>query len=145
MTNSIVIKNAEIFWAKLDKPVSPFGGDPAYEAQFRFAKSRKKELEKAGLRFKEVEGKLAVNLKRYAHNQAGEATPVRVVDADKVETTKHNIGNGSKVNFIVFQYPSKRNSEELVSRLTAVQITKLKEYKKTVEADFDVENGGVDF
>ena len=137
MSVSNVVKNAEIFWAKLDKPVSPFGGDPAYEAQFRFAKSRKKELESLGLRFKEVDGKLAVNLKRYAKNQKGEATPVRVVDADKNEADATNIGNGSNVNFIVFQYETK--SKMTVSRLTAVQINKLVEYKptETVEVDFD--------
>ena len=142
MSNSTVVKNAEIFWAKLDKPVSPFGGELVYEAQFRFAKSRKKELDKLNLRYKEVDGKLAVNLKRFAKNAQGTETPVRVVDSDKNETDKSNIGNGSKVNFIVFQYEGKRGG--VVSRLTAVQIEKLVEYKRD-NADFDVAEDSVDF
>ena len=141
MSKSTVVKNAEIFWAKLDKPVSPFGGEPVYEAQFRFAKSRKKELEKLNLRYKEIDGKLAVNLKRFATNAKGDETPVRVVNSDKTDANKSNIGNGSKVNFIVFQYEGKRGGT--VSRLTAVQIEKLVEYKRSENVDF--ESSDVDF
>jgi hypothetical protein len=135
MTQTI-IRDIQIFWSKLDTPVSPFGGDPAYELQVRAPKKRRKELEQYG-NVKEVDGVLAVNLKRYAKNAKGEEVTVDVFDGLKQPFSDlKSIGNGSKGAVKVFQYENPRGGRP-VTRLMAVQILELVKYEATPEVDFD--------
>jgi len=142
MTQSI-IRDIQIFWSKLDTPVSPFGGDPAYELQVRAPKKRRKELEQFG-NVKEVDGVLAVNLKRYAKNAKGEEVSVDVLDGLKQPFTDlKSIGNGTKGAVKVFQYDNPRGGRP-VTRLMAVQILELVKYEAAPEVDFDAVTDAVE-
>ena len=143
---NIRIDDVEANWAKLDKPVSPFG-TPQFELQIVVPESRKAELESQHLTTKPVKdrpGFVAVSLKRKAMKADGSDNgPVRVVDANKEEIAdKRGIGNGSTVNVILFQYPySNSGRSGIATSLTAVQITELKPYTGGNNVDFDVVAG----
>jgi hypothetical protein len=97
---STVIRNVNFYYAKLDKPVSPFGTE-IYDMQIRFPKERIEEMSVYG-KVREVEdGNFAINLTRKAMNSKKQKTPVRVVDTDK-NPIKDLIGNGSSGNVIVY-------------------------------------------
>jgi hypothetical protein len=110
-------------------------------------KKRRKELEAFG-KVREVEGGVAINLKRYAKDAKGKAVKIDVVTAEKSDFRAEYgdakcIGNGSKGAIKVFQYA---RGEQIISRLSAVQVTELKKYEPTPTVDFDaVEAVGEDF
>lgn len=143
---NVRIDDLELNWAKLDKPVSPFG-TAQYELQIVFPEARKAEMEANHLTTKPVKdraGFLAVSLKRKAFKADGtDNGPVRVVDANKVEMTDtRGIGNGSIGNVILFQYPySNSGRSGIATSLTAVQITSLEAYTGSNSVDFDVVGG----
>jgi hypothetical protein len=150
MTNSIktsIIRDVTINYAFLDTPHAPFGGDPVYDIQVVVPKKRRKELEAFG-KVREVEGGVAINLKRYAKDAKGKAVKIDVVTAEKSDFRAEYgdakcIGNGSKGAIKVFQYA---RGEQIISRLSAVQVTELKKYEPTLAVDFDaVEAVGEDF
>jgi hypothetical protein len=150
MTNSIktsIIRDVTINYAFLDTPHAPFGGDPVYDIQVVVPKKRRKELEAFG-KVREVEGGVAINLKRYAKDAKGKAVKIDVVTAEKSDFRAEYgdakcIGNGSKGAIKVFQYA---RGEQIISRLSAVQVTELKKYEPTPTVDFDaVEAVGEDF
>ena len=132
-----VIRNVSFYYAKLDKPVAPFGTD-IYDMQVRFPESRKTEMSAFG-KVREVEdGMFAINITRKAMNAKKEKTPVRVVDSDK-KPIKDLLGNGSEGNIIVYQYDWEvqgRTGRKTV--LIAVQVTKLLKYIPEATVDFDV-------
>jgi len=134
---STIIRNVNFYYAKLDKPVSPFGTD-IYDLQVRFPKERVQEMSAFG-KVREVEdGNFAINLTRKAMNSKKQKTPVRVVDTDK-NPIKDLIGNGSDGNVIVYSYDwevSGRTGRKSV--LIAVQVTNLIKYVPEVSVDFDV-------
>ena len=134
---SSVIRNVNFYYAKLDKPVSPFGTE-IYDLQVRFPKERIQEMSAYG-KVREVEdGNYAINITRKAMNAKKQKTPVRVVDGDK-NPIKDLIGNGSFGNLIVYQYDwavSGRTGRKTV--LIAVQVTDLIKYVPETEADFDI-------
>ena len=138
---NFLISNVELNWAKLDQPVSPFGA-AQWELQIATTDKAVAEDMKANhLKVKEVDGKFVANLKRKAVKADGSAMdPVRVVDANKAPITdRRSIGNGSIGNVIVWQAPFEYAGRSgISSSLTAVQITKLEEYKSTGGVDFDV-------
>ena len=132
-----VIRNVNFYYAKLDKPVSPFGTD-IFDLQVRFPKERIQEMSAFG-KVREVEdGNFAINITRKAMNAKKQKTPVRVVDGDK-NTIKDLIGNGSTGNIIVYQYDwevSGRTGRKTV--LIAVQVTELIKYVPLESVEFDV-------
>ena len=150
-TNTI-IKDVALFWAKLDKPVSPFGVDQ-YELQIQGDKKREKEFSQFG-KVKPVEsGKISVNLKKKAFKKDGtDAAKVRVVDAGKKELDPKLIGNGSIGNVMVYCSPyeiklpnGKVSKAGISTMLVAVQVTDLVRYERKSEnfVDFDVEGTSV--
>ena len=64
--------------------------------------------------------------------------PVRVVDSAVTPIeNRRSIGNGSKGNVIVWQYPYEAMGRSgVASSLTAVQVTDLVEYVSTQSEDF---------
>jgi len=132
-----IIRNVNFYYAKLDKPVSPFGTE-IFDLQVRFPKERIQEMSAYG-KVREVEdGNFAINITRKAKNAKGQKTPVRIVDTDK-NPVKDLIGNGSSGNIIVYQYDwnvSGRSGTKTI--LIAVQVTNLIKYVPQTEVDFDI-------
>ena len=152
-TPNIIIKDVALFWAKLDKPVSPFGVDQ-YELQIQGDKKREKEFSQFG-KVKPIEGgKISVNLKKKAFKKDGSnAAKVRVVDSGKKELDPTLIGNGSIGNVMVYCSPyeiklpnGKVSKSGISTMLIAVQVTDLVRYERKSEnfIDFDVEGASVD-
>ena len=124
------IDNVELNWAKLDKPVSPFGTEQ-WELQIATTdKALAKEMSDNYLNVKEKDGKFTVALKRKARKADGsENKPVTVVDGSMKPVDATTIGNGSTGNVILFQYPyDTAGRKGVATQLTGVQVTALVEY-----------------
>lgn len=134
------ITDVELNWARLAKPVNPFGTEQ-FELQIATTdKAKADELAANHLNVKEKDGKFVVSLKRKAKKADGSDNgPVRVVDGSlNPMTNPGSIGNGSKGNVIVFQYPyTAMGRSGIASSLTAVQVTALEVYEPTGSVDFD--------
>ena len=134
------IEGVELNWAKLARPVSPFGTEQ-YELQIATTdKAKAEELKANHLNVKEKDGKFVVSLKRKAKKADGSDNgPVRVVNADlSPMTDSGKIGNGSIGNVIVFQYEYEAMGRKgVASSLTAVQVTTLEVYEGSASVDFD--------
>jgi len=149
--SNIIIKNVELHWAKLDKPVSPFGTEQ-YEIQIQVPKKRENELSAFGKTKETTDGKIGINLKKKALKRDGtEAAKVKVVDNNKQPMDPKLIGNGSFGNVMVYQSPyeikapnGKVTKSGISSMLVAVQVTELVKYepKSTSFVDFDIEGDG---
>jgi len=150
---SNVIKNVEIFWAKLDpsNPVDPFkSGKLVWEVQMRTAdKAIASEWKKRGMKPKALEDNGATiyvcTVKKIAQNKKGQPlTPPRVVDAKLNPVDPTIIGNGSIVNLQVSprEWEMGGNSG-VVFDLMAVQVIKLVEYTGS-SLEFDVVDLGGD-
>lgn len=137
-----LIADVELNWARLQSPINPFGTD-IYELQIATTdKAKAEELKANHFNVKERDGKFVVSLKRNAQKRDGtDNGKVRVVDAAKAPLDA-NIGNGSRGNVIVWQYPYETMGRKGVSgSLTAVQVTELVEYSAG-GVDFDIVGGG---
>jgi len=142
---SNVIKNVEIYWAKLDpsNPVDPFGtGSPVWEVQMRTAdKKVAKAWEDKGLAIRELEdeGVWACNVKKKAKTQKGDdLTPVRVVDNKLQPVDPVTIGNGSVGNVQLSPREWTFGKKSGVAMdLRALQITSLVKYTGS-DLEFDV-------
>ncbi len=142
------ITDVTINYPKLDKPVNPFGAEQ-YELQIATADEAKvKELEYNYIKFrrkdnalvKDAAGMFTASLKRKAHKANGETNgKVRVVNSDLTPMEQvTTIGNGSKANVIVFQYPyDTAGRKGVASSLTAIQVTDLVVYAPTDGVDFE--------
>ena len=136
-----LISDAELNWARLDTPVNPFGTEQ-YELQIATTDAAKAEEWKANhLNVKEKEGVFTVGLKRKAKKADGSDNgKVRVVDGQRnaIENVR-SLGNGSRGNVIVFQYPyDAMGRKGVASSLTAVQVTEFVEYVPDNAIEFDV-------
>ena len=134
-----MIKDAELNWAKLVSPASPFGS-PQFELQVATTdKAKADEMTANNLKVKEIDGKFVVSLKRKAVKADGSDNGApRVVGLDKSPIDGSKIGNGSKGNVIVFQYEyNAAGRTGIASSLTAVQVTDMVEYTGTGGVDFD--------
>jgi len=144
--SSIVIRNAELFWAKLDKPVNPFNAEyPHWELQIRTrdkeeAQSWKEHDMKVTLKEDDSGTFYQVNLKRKAFTRAGDARdPVKVVDGQLMPLDGGVLGNGSIGNVQIDTYKFNMNGKEGTGfSLRAVQVLKLVEYKGN-SSPFEVE------
>jgi hypothetical protein len=147
-TNAI-IKDVCLFWAKLDKPVEPFG-TLQWEIQIRFPKKRIKEMEQYG-KVKETDaaGVYSINLKKKAVKKDGEpAMKVKLVDRTGQEVDSKILGNGSTGNVkVMLRDYEIRGPKGNVTKegtqvmLVAVQVTDLIEYvPKANGADFDFDD-----
>jgi len=133
-----IIRDVTLNYAFLDTPHAPFGGDPVFDVQVVVPKKRRKELEAFG-KPREVEGGVAINIKRYAKDPKGNDVTIDVLTANKEDLRKayggiSPIGNGSKGAVKVFQY---EREGKMITRLSAVQVTKLIKYEPTDLVDFD--------
>jgi hypothetical protein len=129
------IDNVELNWAKLTKPVSPFG-QPQYELQIATKdKAIANDWKTNHLTVKDKDGKYSVSLKRKALKADGsENGAPRVVGADAQPIDASSLGNESTGNVIVYQmYYKTAGREGIASSLTAVQVTDFKEYTGSVE------------
>lgn len=126
------IKNVTLNWARLDRPVAPFGTEQ-YELQVATTdKKYAAELKANHFNVKEKDGVYTVALKRKARKADGSdngAPKVLNGDLSTFDFSEHLIGNGSTGNVKVYQYPYNVQGRKGVgSSLTAVQITDLVAY-----------------
>jgi hypothetical protein len=149
---SMVLKGVEFFWAKLGKPVAPFG-TLRWELQIRFDDEMKEALAAEGIKnvkTTDVDGVYSINLARKAEKADGSAnTPVKVVDGKLEEVDGTILGNGSTGNVKVWKrnYEVKDSKGRVTKRgisltLMAVQVTSLIVYEPSTGADFDSEEVG---
>lgn len=136
-----LIQDVELNYPRLDQPVNPFGTEQ-YELQIATTdKAKAQELKDNHLNVKEKDGVYTVSLKRKARKQNGEDNgKVRVVNSNKEAFEDvRSIGNGSRGNVILFQYPyDTMGRKGVASSLTAVQITDHVVYTPQGSVDFDV-------
>ncbi len=145
-----IVRDVQLYWAKLDKPVDPFG-TLQWELTIQVPKKRESEIASFG-KVKEGfdKGTVAVALKKKALKADGtEAAKVGVVDANKQPFDSKLIGNGSTGNIIVFQRPyeikapnGKVTKSGTSTMLTKVQVTNLVKYERKSDnfVDFDDES-----
>ena len=137
------IDNVELNWAKLSKPVNPFGTE---QWELQIATTDKAIADTWSSNYLNVKQdkmdstKFTVSLKRKAVKANGDANyAVRVVDSSAVALPHEKIsqiGNGATGNVIVYQYPYKQAGREgIANSLTAVQVIDFKEY--TAPVDFE--------
>ena len=134
-----IIKDVELFWAKVYTPVAPFG-TPQYEVQLRTSdEDKKKELEAAGVVMKDCpEGGYQGNVKRKTLKANGDPLdPPAILDKNK-NPTQVPIGNGSKGAVKLFSYDIKAGPRkgEKGAMLSALMITDLVEYAGGSDLDF---------
>lgn len=137
------IDNVELNWAKLDKPVSPFG-TLQWELQVATTdKAKADELASNHFNVKEKDGMYTIALKRKAIKADGtENKPVTVVDGNLQPLDASKIGNGSVGNVIVYQYSyDMMGRKGIGSSLSGVQVTDLKEYNPSASG-FEAVGGG---
>ena len=95
---------------------------------------------KDGALVKDAAGMFTASLKRKAHKANGDTNgKVRVVNSDLTPMESvTTIGNGSKANVIVFQYPyDTAGRKGVASSLTAIQVTDHVVYAPTDGVDFE--------
>ena len=141
---TVILKDVELHWAKLDKPVDPFKtGERLWEVQIRtadevIAKQWAKEYYINAK--KDDEGFWKANVKRKELNGKGETNKAPdVLGRSNQPISASNIGNGSIGDLKLFQYPyDVAGRKGVASMLSAVRVTDLKEYAPTSDVDFDV-------
>jgi hypothetical protein len=137
MSKSIVIRGAELYWAKLDAPVNPFNNpQPHWELQIRTRNKAESSVwentHKLNVTLKNDEfGDFwQVNLKSKAFTRDGKPRkPVEVVDGNLMPIDKSILGNGSIGNVQIDTYTYTKPNKGIGFSLKAVQVTKLVEYK----------------
>lgn len=143
MSNNIIIRNVEFRWAKLDKPVSPFGS-LVWELSVHVpVDAVTPEFATLGVVKSGNDGTCYVVLKKRADTADGKpAAPVTVLDKDKNPLAANRIGNGSKGAVKVFQRDYEHNGRKGLSNvLMAVMVTDLVEYVAPATVDlFDTED-----
>jgi|NOAtaT_6_FD_contig_51_1907754_length_1326_multi_6_in_0_out_0_1 hypothetical protein len=147
---NVIVKNLELHWAKLVKPVDPFG-TLQWEIQVRFPAKRQDEMSEYGTpkAVKDVKGMMQMNFKKKAELADGSpAKPVKVVgkSADEVIDPR-TIGNGSKgnVKLMLKPYEIKGPKGNVTKRgtsvmLVGVQVTELIEFVPKNDNDFDFDD-----
>ena len=132
MSNNVIVRNVEFRWAKLDKPVNPFGS-LVWELSVHIPTDKvTAEFASLGVVKSGGDGTSYVVLKKRADKADGSpAAPVSVIDKDKKDLDPSRIGNGSKGAVKVFQRDYNYNGKTGVSNvLMAVMVTDLVEFVK---------------
>jgi hypothetical protein len=152
-----IIRDVELHWCKLDKPVDPFG-TLQWEISIQVPKKREAELAKYG-KTKPVKnkdgketGNVSLNLKKKALKADGtDAAKVGVVDIHKQPMDSKLIGNGSKGNVMVFCKPyeikapnGKVTKSGTSVMLTKIQVTDLVKYEPKSDNFVDFDDEGTD-
>jgi len=141
---TVIVKDVELHWAKLETPVDPFKtGERLWEVQIRTADEEvaKKWAKEYYINAKkDDEGFWKANVKRKELNGKGETNKAPdVLGRSNQPISASNIGNGSIGDLKLFQYPyDVAGRKGVASMLSAVRITDLKEYAPTSDVDFDV-------
>jgi hypothetical protein len=147
-TTMAIIKDVSIFFAKLnpEKPNARFDHEnPTWEIQIRTSdKKVAAEWKAMNLRVttgEDQDGKLVyrANLKKKSKKRDGtDNLPVTLVNGSLEQINPDTLGNGSKGNVRVYQYPyNVAGKEGIATMLMAVQITELFEFTpKPREDDF---------
>jgi hypothetical protein len=143
-----VLKDCELWFAKLDRPNGRFNKDqPTWEVQIRTTNpEQKNEWLAAGLAVKRIAPEdestpyWRANLKKKSIGSAGEAKePVKLVDGALNPLDPRTLGNGSVANIRLFEYnythPTKGAGVGHV--LMAVQVTKHIVYISKPREDFE--------
>ena len=138
MSSTVIIRDLEFNYPSLAKPKAPFGTEQ-WEIQVATSDPEKKaELEAAGCKVREKDGKFIANVKRKTVSSKGEPLEApNVVDSKKEPLSKTDIakiGNGSRGNIKVFCYDWKAGGRSGTScMLSAVQIIDLVKYEAESE------------
>jgi len=146
---NVIIKDVQLWWAKLDKPVDPFG-QMQWELQARFSKKRVKEMEQYG-KVKETDeaGVYSINFKKKAEKKDGSpAMKVKLVDKKGNDVDPKTLGNGStgNIKLMLKDYQIKGPNGKVTKEgtqvmLIAVQVTDLIVYvPKNNGNDFDYDS-----
>ena len=133
------LENVTLNWCRLDTPVNPFGTEQ-YEAQAVVSKEQAAALSKEHFNVKEKDGVFSISLKRKALKRDGtDNGKVRVVNKDLTPMTDvRSIGNGTKANIVVFQYPYEAFGRKgIANSLTAIQVIDLVKYEASAPAEFN--------
>ena len=131
------LENVTLNWCRLNTPVNPFGTEQ-YEAQVVVSKEQAATLAKEHFNVKEKDGVFSISLKRKAKKADGSDNgKVRVVDSN-LQPITDMIGNGSKGNVIVFQYPyTYAGRTGIGNSLTAIQVTDMIKFESDPAAEFN--------
>ena len=133
------IDNVELNWAKLAKPVNPFGTE---QFELQIATKDKAIADDWSANHLNVKAdktdtsKFTVSLKRKAFKADGTSNGnVKVVNANAQPLKDvSKIGNGSTGNVIVYQYYYETAGRKgIATSLTAVQVTDLQEFTGAVD------------
>jgi hypothetical protein len=133
------IDNVQLNWAKLDRPVEPFG-TPQWEVQaLTTDKKLADNLAKEHFNVKEKDGNYVISLKRKALKRDGTPNkPPQVVDSKLQPMDPKVIGNGSIGNIMVYQYEyDMMGRQGIGTMLSGVQVTTLNKYNPSASG-FDV-------
>jgi hypothetical protein len=144
---TVIVKDVELHWTKLDNPVDPFNsGEKVWEVQIKtddeaIAKSWSKDFYINTK--KDKDGNWIANIKRKELNRKGEPnSPPVVLGRNNQPMPSTNIGNGSIGDLKLYQYLYDfAGKKGVANMLSAVRVTELKEYTPTSEVDFDVIEG----
>ena len=143
-TTNIVINDCTFKWAKLSKPVDPFGEGYAWELQITtddIETAKEWVSQNLNVKTSKDNGKTTyyVNLKRWCVKPStGEKyTPPVVVDGEGKPIDPSTVGNGSEGRVKAYQYQwSRGGNSGTATILIAVKVTKLVEFKPSTDIDF---------
>lgn len=143
---SFVLRDCELYWAKLVKPVNPFNAEiPHWEIQIRTRDKAKADEWKAhGLHVVMQEDDngsfYRVNLKKKAKSRKGEdRPPVRVLDGQLEEIDPGILGNGSVGHVQIDDYEFEMNGKKQKGfSPRGIQVLKLVEYRGA-QSPFEIE------
>ena len=138
---TVIVKDVDLYYAKVDQPVKPFGV-ARWELQMRTNDKTTADMWKKDyfLNIKENEGSYVVNVHKNAVNKDGDdVDPPQVVDKARTPIKANNIGNGSKGNVKLFQYPyDVAGRKGVSSMLVGLQVVDLIPYEPDSSIDFEV-------
>lgn len=130
---NIFLKDATLNYAKLVKPVNPFGTEQ-YELQAATSDdANAQKWRDLGLNVKEKDGVYTVSLKRKARKANGDENgKVTVIDGQLKPISEDmlmKLGNGSTGVIKLYQYPyDAAGRKGVATSLTAIQVTDFVEY-----------------
>ena len=144
-----ILKNVEIYYARLGKPQSYKGGPERWSIQLRTTdEAQADDWEDRGFTVKKIRPKKdeekfepywRINLSRKKFKADGsERDPVKVLDGKLDEVERTTIGNGSKGNIQYLAWSMMRDGEEISGFvLNKIQLTKhvVYEYQGDGEED----------